>query len=122
MSVAHERPEVEPVIARNFAPALPGLMQRHNVVETLATGVRQKVRFLQAAQPRPVDALSACSVSMGTPVAVEILCRFCARDVATPTARNKAAVITLNVFIGDKTPLPDFGFNRVAGSLFAKDF
>ena len=49
MSVAHERPEVEPVIARNFTPALPGLVQRDNVVETLASGVRQQMRFLQAA-------------------------------------------------------------------------
>ncbi len=36
VSAAHERPEVEPVIARNFTPALPGLMLRDNVVETLA--------------------------------------------------------------------------------------
>jgi hypothetical protein len=59
---------------------------------------------------------------MGTPVAVEILSGFCARDVATPNARHNAAVITLNVFIGDKTPPQGFGFNRVAGSLFAKNF
>jgi hypothetical protein len=45
---------------------------------------------------------------MGTPVAVEILSGFCARDVATPNARNNAAVITLNVFIGDKTPPAGF--------------
>jgi hypothetical protein len=36
VSIAHERPEVEPVIARNFTPALPGLVLRDNVVETLA--------------------------------------------------------------------------------------
>lgn len=35
VSVAHERPEFKPVIARNFTPTLPGLMQRDNVVETL---------------------------------------------------------------------------------------
>src|SRR5215472_14978998 len=47
--IAHEPAEVEPVIMRNFTPALPPLMQRDNIVKTLASGVRQQVRFLQAA-------------------------------------------------------------------------
>ena len=38
MSVAHEPAKVEPVIMRNFAPAFPGLMQRDNMVKTLASG------------------------------------------------------------------------------------
>lgn len=49
VSVAYERPELEAVVVRNFTPALPGLMQRDNVVETLASSVRQKMRFFQAA-------------------------------------------------------------------------
>ena len=36
VSVAHERSEVEPVIMRNFTPALSGPVRRDNVVETLA--------------------------------------------------------------------------------------
>ena len=46
VSVAYEGPEVQPVIVRNFTPSLPGLMQRDNIVETLASGVRQQMRFL----------------------------------------------------------------------------
>ena len=45
---AHEPAKIEPVVVRNFTPALPGLMQRDNVVETLPSGVRQQMRFLQA--------------------------------------------------------------------------
>jgi len=40
MSITHERPELEPVIARDFTPALAGLMQRDNIVKTLARSVR----------------------------------------------------------------------------------
>lgn len=36
VSVAYERPELEAVIARNFTPALSGLVRRNNAVETLA--------------------------------------------------------------------------------------
>jgi hypothetical protein len=47
--IAHESAKVESVVVRNFTPALPRLMQRDNVVEILASGVRQQMRFLQAA-------------------------------------------------------------------------
>ena len=40
MSITHERPELEPVIARDFTPALAGLMERDNIVKTLARSVR----------------------------------------------------------------------------------
>ena len=46
VSVAHERPELEPVVVRNFTPALAALMQRDNVVKTLACGVGQQMRLL----------------------------------------------------------------------------
>ena len=36
VSVAHECSELEAIIMRNFTPALPGLVRRNNVVETLA--------------------------------------------------------------------------------------
>jgi hypothetical protein len=36
MGVANERPELEAVIPRNFAPALPGLMRCDNIVKALA--------------------------------------------------------------------------------------
>jgi hypothetical protein len=36
MSVTHEPAQVQPVIARDFTPALSGLVRRDNVVETLA--------------------------------------------------------------------------------------
>ena len=49
VSVAHERPELEPIVVRNFTPALAALMQRDNIVETLARGVGQQMRLLQAA-------------------------------------------------------------------------
>src|SRR5215831_5853814 len=49
VSVAHEPAEVQPVIARNFTPALPALMQRDNIVEAPASCVRQQMRVLQAA-------------------------------------------------------------------------
>ena len=39
VSIAHERPELEPVVVRNFTPALPALVQRDNVVKALACGV-----------------------------------------------------------------------------------
>jgi hypothetical protein len=57
--IAHESAKVESVVVRNFTPALPGLVQRDDIIEALTGSVRQQVRFLQAAQPRPVDALSA---------------------------------------------------------------
>ena len=31
VSVAHERPELEPIVVRNFTPALAALMQRDNI-------------------------------------------------------------------------------------------
>jgi hypothetical protein len=31
VSVAHERPKLEPVVVRNFTPALASLMQRDNI-------------------------------------------------------------------------------------------
>jgi hypothetical protein len=46
IGVADEPPEVQPVVVRDFTPALAPLMQRDNVVETLASGVRQQMRFL----------------------------------------------------------------------------
>ena len=46
VSVAHQRPKLEPVVVRNFTPALAGLMQRDNVVKTLAGGVGQQMRLL----------------------------------------------------------------------------
>ena len=49
VSVAHEPPEVEPVVVRNFTPALAGLVQRDNILETLACSVRQQMCVLQAA-------------------------------------------------------------------------
>ena len=49
VSVAHERPELKPVIVRNFTPALAALVQRNNIVKTLACGVSQQMRLLQAA-------------------------------------------------------------------------
>lgn len=53
VSVAHELPEVEPIIVRYSSPALPTLVQRDNIVETLPRGVCQKMRFLQAAPAKP---------------------------------------------------------------------
>lgn len=44
--VAHEPSKVEPVVVRDFTPALAPLMQRDNIVKTLASGVRQQMRFL----------------------------------------------------------------------------
>src|SRR5262249_20664708 len=49
LSVAREPAEFYPVILRNFTPPLPALMQRDNIVEALASCVRQQMRFLQAA-------------------------------------------------------------------------
>jgi hypothetical protein len=46
VSVAHERSEIEPVIVSYLTPALPRSVQRDNIVETLAGGVRQQMRFL----------------------------------------------------------------------------
>ena len=40
VSITHKRPELEPVVPRNFTPALAGLMQRDDIVETLAGSVR----------------------------------------------------------------------------------
>src|SRR5882724_2919423 len=59
VSIAHECPEVKPVVVRNFTPALPGLVQRNNVVKPLASGVRQQMRFLQAA-PAKTSRCSFC--------------------------------------------------------------
>jgi hypothetical protein len=53
VSIAYELPEVEPIIVRYFSPALPTLVQRHNIVETLPSGVCKKMRFLQAAPAKP---------------------------------------------------------------------
>src|SRR4029077_9866773 len=55
--------------------------------------------FSKLPQPRPVDALSACNVATGTPVATEILSTLAARDATVPNTRMNAAMITLNLFI-----------------------
>lgn len=47
--VAHDPAEVEPVIVRNFAPALPGLMHCYDIVEALAGFISQQMRSLQLA-------------------------------------------------------------------------
>ena len=39
MRVTHNMAEVQTVIVRNFAPALPGLVQRYNAIEALAGSV-----------------------------------------------------------------------------------
>ena len=36
VSIANESPEVEAVVSRNFAPALPGLMRCNHIVKALA--------------------------------------------------------------------------------------
>ena len=36
VSVAHEAPQLEIVVVRNFTPALTALMQRDNIIKTLA--------------------------------------------------------------------------------------
>jgi hypothetical protein len=46
VSVAHESAKIEPVVMRNFTPALAPLMQRDNIVKTLPSAVRQQMRFL----------------------------------------------------------------------------
>jgi hypothetical protein len=56
-------------------------------------------------QPSPVDVLSACSVSTGTPVSSEILCTGAAFETMAANTRNNAAVIKLNVFILIELPL-----------------
>ena len=45
VSVAHESAKFEPVVVRNFTPALAPLMQRDNIVKALPSGVRQQMRF-----------------------------------------------------------------------------
>src|ERR1044071_4676624 len=42
--VAHEPAQVEPVVLRNFTPTLAALMQRDNIVKTLARSVGVKLR------------------------------------------------------------------------------
>src|SRR5262249_41947266 len=72
-------------------------------------------------QPSPVEALSACNVSTGTPVAVEILSRFAPREATVPNNRRAAAKIKLNVFISIKTPLgKGFDFGEARGSLYSE--
>jgi hypothetical protein len=43
--VAHDFAKVQPVIVRNFSPALPRLVQCDNVVEALPSGISQQVRL-----------------------------------------------------------------------------
>ena len=57
---ADEPAKVEPVVVRNFTPALPGLMERDDIIEALTGSVRQKVRFLQAAPAKT----SRCSFGL----------------------------------------------------------
>ena len=46
--VAYKLAETLTVIVRNFSPALPALMLRNKVLETVASGVRQQMSLLQA--------------------------------------------------------------------------
>jgi hypothetical protein len=78
--------------------------------------------FSKLPQPRPVDALSACNVATGTPVATEILSTLAARDATVPNTRTNAAMITLNVFIGDKTPYKISALIGPPVPCFAKNF
>src|SRR5207245_5517346 len=50
-------------------------------------------------QPRPVDVLSDCNVSTGTPVSFEILVTTAPFETTEPKTRKNAAVIKLNVLI-----------------------
>jgi hypothetical protein len=57
--------------------------------------------FSNPPHPSPVDALSACNVTTGTPVSAEILSKFAPREEIEPNTRITAAVINPNVFIGN---------------------
>src|SRR5262245_27911903 len=69
--------------------------------------------FSKLPQPRPVDALSACNVATGTPVAVEILPTLSAREATVPNTRTNAAMIILRFFIVIRLP-------RIGVSVFAR--
>jgi hypothetical protein len=97
MSVAHDPAEVEPVVVSLLSPAFPSLVQCYKIVETLARFV-SKCAVSNSPQPRPVDVLSDCNVSTGTPVSFEILVRFAPFETTEPSRRNNAAMIKLNVF------------------------
>jgi hypothetical protein len=47
--IAYKPAEIEPVIVRNFSPALPRLVQRDDIVEALSSRVPEQVRFLYSA-------------------------------------------------------------------------
>lgn len=51
--IAHKSAKIQTVIVRNFPPPLPGLMQRGNIIEALASGVCQQMRLLQASPTKP---------------------------------------------------------------------
>jgi hypothetical protein len=50
MRSALELAKIEPVVAGNLSPALPGFVHCHDVVKTLARGVGQQVCTLQVAE------------------------------------------------------------------------
>jgi hypothetical protein len=60
-----------------------------------------KCAFSIPPQPSPVEALSACSVSTGTPVAAEILSTFSPREETTLNSTRNVAIVTVNVFISN---------------------
>jgi hypothetical protein len=44
--ITHEPAEIQPIVVRDFAPPLSGLMQRRNIIEALASGVCEQMRLL----------------------------------------------------------------------------
>jgi|SRR5215510_6025125 len=72
VSVANHLAKIEAVIAGNLAPASPGLVQRDNVVETLAIGVCQQMRVRHTAVGYAKNRASALVASAVTGVTTSI--------------------------------------------------
>jgi len=53
MSTAYDSVEVEPVLVRNFAPALASFVHGYDAVEALARRISQQVCFLQLTPTQP---------------------------------------------------------------------
>jgi hypothetical protein len=103
-------PRFMPLSCAIFPQPCPDWCSATMLSKLWPVALANKCAFSSPPQPSPVEALSACSVSTGTPVAVEILSTFSPREETTLNSKRNAAIVTVNVFISNCTPFYEYRF------------
>lgn len=106
-------PRLSPLSCAIFPQPCPPWCSATTLSKLCPVAFARRCAFSKLPQPSPVDALSACKVATGTPVAAEILSTLAAGDVMAPNIRINAARMMLKFFMVSKPP-------RIMVSLFSQ--